>query len=492
VSPREEAEGRSKLSRRLSEEVRRLELLQPGQRVAVACSGGADSVGLLRLLDDLREPLGLRLFVAHLNHKLRGAESDGDEALVRRLAEALGLECIAERVDVAAQARSRKLNLEEAGRQARREFFETVLRDWHADAVALAHTLDDQAETVLARLLRGSGTRGLAGVYPTVELAGGGRLVRPLLSVRREELRDYLRARGQPWREDASNFSRERLRNQLRLDALPLLERLAGPHIFDHLGRLAEQAREEESFWAAVIEEDFRKWVVPKGSSFELPVAALVQPGPSFSFRDARQAREARRAVARRFVRRIFEAVRGDLKRITQTHVDSVLLLAEAGQSGQRVVLPGVEVERRFDRLVFAPPPQRATSTEPYRLEVTAPGVVRLPWGGALAFKLVGVTEAEKSYNCRQGAADASRASFPLVVRPWQAGDRYQPAGTAKERKLKELFQQGRVPVKERHRTPVVLCRGEIVWVPRWGVAAGYRVTPSSQTALLIEERAEA
>ena len=494
MSPREKSASRSELSRRVGEEIRRLALIQPGNRVAVACSGGADSAALLRLLDELREPLGLRLLVIHLNHKLRGAESDEDEAFVCRLAGELGLECIAERMDVATRAQAGKLNLEEAGREARRELFESVLRDGRADAVAVAHTLDDQAETVLARLLRGSGTRGLAGIYPIVEVAGGKRLVRPLLWFRRDELRQYLRAVGQPWREDASNQSRDRMRNQLRLDALPLLERLAGPHIFDHFGRMAEQARDEESFWAALIEEHFRKAAVPAGSGYDLPVAALSDPDLSLSFPDGRRAQEAQRAVARRLVRRLCEAVRGDLRRITQDHVERVLGLAEAGQSGKRVILPGVEVERRFDRLVFSNPAGRAgqdMTPEMCRLEVKGPGVVRLPWGGALAFKLVGVEELEKSYNCGQGAADASRASFPLVVRPWQAGDRYQPNGTAQEKKLKALFQQGRVPVEERRRTPVVLCREEIVWVPRFGVAAGYMVSPGSRTALVMEERAD-
>ena len=494
MSPREETASRSELSRRLETEIRRVGLMQPGQRVAVACSGGADSVALLRLLDELKEPLGLRLLVAHLNHRLRGADSDEDEAFVRRLADELGLDCIAQRVDVAARAQAQKANLEEAGREARREFFEAVLRDGGVDAVAVAHTLDDQAETVLARLLRGSGTRGLAGIYPIVALAGGKRLVRPLLSFRREELREYLRAAGQSWREDASNQSRQRLRNQLRLEALPLLERLAGEHLVDHLGRLAEQARDEEGLWAALIEEQFLKLAAPSGSNYAVPVEGLMRPEVGITFCETRQAEPAQRAVARRLVRRLCEAVRGDLRRITQDHVERVLRLAEAGQSGKRVVLPGVEVERQFDRLVFSPAAESAArdaALKAYRLEVSGPGVVPLPSGGALAFKLVGVEELEKSYNCGQGAADASRASFPLVVRPWQAGDRYQPAGSAQEKKLKALFQQGRVPAEERRRMPVVLCREEIVWVPRFGVAAGYAISPGSRTALVMEERAE-
>ncbi|MGH9779494.1 MAG: tRNA lysidine(34) synthetase TilS, partial [Candidatus Acidiferrales bacterium] len=228
--------------------IRRRELLRPGMRVACACSGGADSMALVRLLYELKDKLGLRLLVAHLNHQLRGEDSDADETFVRRLAERLELEFIVRREDVAQRARKDKANLEEAGRQARLEFFASLIAGGKAEAVAVAHTLDDQAETVLARLVRGAGTRGLAGIYPVVELlppkawAKGGRpayvplggtsagkLVRPLLRVAHAELRAYLAERGQPWREDLSNLDQRRLRNRIRLDLLPQISRLAGP-----------------------------------------------------------------------------------------------------------------------------------------------------------------------------------------------------------------------------------------------------------------------
>ncbi|MFQ5694566.1 MAG: tRNA lysidine(34) synthetase TilS, partial [Terriglobia bacterium] len=458
------------------------------------CSGGADSVALLLLLDGLQEKLGLRLLVAHLNHGLRGPEADADQAFVGRLAERLNVEFIAERAEVAALAGEKKINLEEAGRQARLAVFARLVDDGRADAVALAHTLDDQAETVLGRIVRGAGTRGLAGIHPIVEApptrvhstssgpgaTSGLRLVRPLLGVRRAELRDYLAGREQPWREDTSNLDRARLRSRLRQDLLPRLS----PTAIRHLGRLAEHARQEEAFWSAFIEERFRDLASQTGEECELTVAALRAPVPGFP-------PEAQRAVARRLIRRALEATRGTLRRLTQSHIEGVLRLAERGQSGQRVELPAAVVERQFDRLVFRPGGPARAAPEPFALRVAAPGRVRLPGGGALDFKLVAVAELETRYNECSSAADAARARFPLVVRNWQPGDAFQPAGARRRKKLKALFLQQRLPAAERGETPVVVCGGEILWVARLGIAAPYGLSSASRTALLIEERTE-
>jgi tRNA(Ile)-lysidine synthase len=485
------------LIRKVEEAIRRGELLHPGMRVACACSGGADSVALVQLLEELKSELGLRLLVVHLNHQLRGAEADADEGFVRRLAERLELEFVVRREDVAARARRELVNLEEAGRQARLDFFATLVAAGKADAVALAHTMDDQAETVLARLLRGAGTRGLAGIYPLVEpLAGqrGGRLVRPLLGVRRAELRQYLSERELGWREDASNLDRDRLRNRVRLEVLPQLACLAGPGVVEHLARLAEYARQEESFWAAYIDARWRGLTARRLEKVEFPVATLLAGDPLLATLPARVAREAQRAVARRLLRRAVGEARGDLRRVSATHIEAVLRLAESGQSGQRVDLPGARVERRFDTLVFSPARLYRGSGRPpdFELQVEAPGPVRLPGDAALEFKLVAVAELEPGYNRRSRVVDAAQAPFPLRVRNWRPGDSYQPAGVRRRIKLKTLFERERIPRAERGRTPVVLRGGDIVWVARLGAAAGYALGERSRTALLIEEGAEA
>ncbi|MGH9787588.1 MAG: tRNA lysidine(34) synthetase TilS, partial [Candidatus Acidiferrales bacterium] len=204
---------------------------------------------------------------------------------------------------------------------------------------------------------------------------------------------------------------------------------------------------------------------------------------------------EAQRAVARRLLRRALAEVRGDLRRITQAHVEKVLALATEGQSGKRLALPGVEVERQFDRLVLRATSPQAAAKE-FELRLDAPQAVRLPDGRALEVKLVGVAQLEPGYNGQRNAADAARAQFPLVVRCWRPGDRFEAAtggrpARSRGKKLKTLFQQHRIPLGERARTPVAVSGGKIVWVRRLGVAAGYRLTEASQTALVIEEKGE-
>jgi tRNA(Ile)-lysidine synthase len=196
------------------------EFLKAGDRVAVAVSGGADSVALLHMLLELREKLGILISIAHFNHQLRGRASDADEKFVAQLAVKYSLELHVARADVAAKAKRDKSNLEETARRARYAFFEGLISAGLATKIAVAHTADDQAETVLAHILRGTGLAGLGGIHPVA-----GHVVRPLLTVRRSDLRAYLRARKQPWREDATNRDTTKTRARIRKKLMPLLEK---------------------------------------------------------------------------------------------------------------------------------------------------------------------------------------------------------------------------------------------------------------------------
>ncbi|MFB3095048.1 MAG: tRNA lysidine(34) synthetase TilS, partial [Candidatus Acidiferrales bacterium] len=266
------------------------------------------------------------------------------------------------------------------------------------------------------------------------------------------------------------------------------LSRVAGPAAIEHLARLADHARQEESFWSAYVEERFQTRARRSGDEWEVAVEGLLAPMPELARLPARQAAEAQRAVARRLLRRTLAAVRGDLRRITQTHVESVLSLAEEGRSGQSVDLPGVQVERRFDVLVFraaggCTPLPVAVDEE---MEVAGPRRVRLPDGRGLEFKVIEVQGLKGGYNSR--ALDARRAPFPLAVRTWRPGDRYCPRGARRPEKLKLLFQRKRVSRRERVRCPVVLSGGEIVWTLAFGPAAERELRPDSRKALVIEE----
>ena len=277
---RPESRVKSTVRNRVIETIRRHKMIAAGDRIGVAVSAGADSVALLRLLEDVRGDLGAGLCVLHLNHGLRGEASDADESFVADLARDAGLEFISRREDVAALAQRSHWNLEDAGRRIRHEFFANVVAQLKCAKVAVAHTADDQAETLLGRLLRGAGPRGLVGIYPV-----RGSVIRPLLEIRRAELRDYLRTKGQSWREDATNADTTRLRARLRHQLLPLLERDFNPAIVDRLRNLSDIFREEEAFWNTIVDERLRASAreIRNGISLRIEDLSALPPFPQES-----------------------------------------------------------------------------------------------------------------------------------------------------------------------------------------------------------------
>jgi tRNA(Ile)-lysidine synthetase-like protein len=292
-------------------------MIAPGDRVAAAVSGGADSVALLRILEKARGELGITLTVVHFDHRLRGEESDRDAQFVAELARSHGLEFFPDSANVAGEAERNGWNLEDAARRLRYGFFQRVIEGGHATRVAVAHTADDQAETVLAHVIRGTGPTGIGGIYPIV-----GRIVRPLLGIRRNELREYLIALKQPWREDATNYDQKRLRSRIRGQLLPGIERDFSPRIVEHLCELAQLSREEGVFWDALVEDRFRALASAKraGDEAEEQVVSardLLHPvGQSAGVaRDGNGAdsrsMEPWRALTERLIRRLYQDVRG-------------------------------------------------------------------------------------------------------------------------------------------------------------------------------------
>lgn len=251
----------------------RSDLVHAGERLCLAVSGGADSVALLRAMVELnarKESLGVVLGVAHVHHGLRGEEADGDEAFVRGLCQELAVPLTVFRVDTAERQADAGEGIEEAARALRYERLWSLLAEGKADVVATAHTRDDQAETVMMKLLRGAWTEGLGGISPMLRASPGtrgqpaapGRIVRPLLEVRRAELETYLKALGQAWREDASNADARFTRNRVRHELMPVL-RSYNPGLDELLARTAEVARDEEAYWQAEVARLLPQLVLP-------------------------------------------------------------------------------------------------------------------------------------------------------------------------------------------------------------------------------------
>ena len=286
-------------------------MVAPGDRIGVAVSGGADSLALLLALQELAPTLGLQLAVLHLDHAWR-PESADDASFVAQWAARLGLPLMARRAEELRQARG---NREQAARQARYLFFRECLASGEINCVATAHTADDQAETVLLRLLRGAGTRGLAGIWPVVCAGPNEKIIRPALACRREELRAWLRAKDETWREDASNWDLGRRRNRIRHELLPELTRDYNPALVERLADLAALARAEEEFWTGEI---------------AARAPRLWRATPAGWEADTRELAAQPLALARRLLRAGMAAARGDLRRVEFQQVEQVLDLIRA------------------------------------------------------------------------------------------------------------------------------------------------------------------
>ncbi|HJY85441.1 MAG TPA: tRNA lysidine(34) synthetase TilS [Candidatus Acidoferrales bacterium] len=491
----------TKLVERIVETIRRHNMLRPGDRVGVGVSGGADSVALLLLLDELKAALGISLVVVHFNHCLRGMDSDADEHFVATLATAKKLEFASAREDVAARAQQQGWNLEDAARRLRYEYFSTLVASGRATRMAVAHTADDQAETVLAHLLRGTGLSGLAAIYPVA-----GIIVRPLLGIRRQELRDYLSGRKQPWREDPTNLDTTRLRARIRHHLLPQLERDFQPAVVPRLGQLATLAHEDEASWAALVDDCYRKLVERAPAGHSIRVQDLLSPfclDPAVAWAPDRSS--TLRGLSKRLVRRIYEGLKGDRRQLTSGHVEQVLHLATASESGHLVHLPaGVAVERSFDHLIFSPSrftrhSQSGLGTEsagqPYEYVVHIAGegstTVSIPEiGRRFRLKTIDWPPAERDTRFQIETLDADRLRWPLILRSWRPGDSYRPRGRRRVRKLKRLLLESRVTARERKVWPVLTSAGALAWARGLPVAEEFAARAETKSGLVIAEEA--
>jgi len=422
-------------------------LIHAGDRVAVAVSGGADSVALLRVLLELRSELGVVLAVAHFNHQLRGEQSVADEAFVAELAKEYSLEFFAGGADVRGYASGSKLGIEAAGRRLRYQWFARLANEQGFNSVATAHTSDDQTETVLLKFLRGAGTRGLAGIYPVVN-RDGAHIVRPLLCVSRGELEVYLAALGQTWREDESNLDRHFLRNRVRHDLLPLLEGGYNPNFRQVVNVFADVARAEEKYWEKLVDEH----LVRHAGTRQLSVEGFVELPLALQ-----------RRVVKGFAERHGFAL--DFEHIERLRACALGRLRKTGLPGGRIATNAA------GWLKFGAPQRQAP--EAYEHVLPVPGEVFIP-ELALCVRATIVAEAF-AHELPQGTLlKLDLIEQHLVVRNWKHGDRYRPARRRSEEKLKKLFVEKRIPAAERATWSVALHEEKIVWVRDLPVASAY------------------
>jgi tRNA(Ile)-lysidine synthase len=441
------------------------------KRIGIAVSGGADSVFLLTAIHEL----GLAAAVLHVNHKLRGPDSDSDELFVRTLAERHGLPCHT------ASLPPGEGNTEQEARRLRYTFFAGCMANGFCDCVATGHTLDDQAETVLFRFLRGSGTAGLSGIRPATTTG----IIRPLLSLRRDDIRAFLTSRHIAWREDGSNANPDYRRNRIRLNILPELA-LLNPSLSEVLASTADWARAEEDYWSAELNRIEPLYLDAAPETVLLQIEPFTQLAV---------------AVQRRLLRRAVEHVRGDLRAIGFHHIEAIRNLMATREGSGRIQLPDLDVFRSFDQLRLAPQHFDARLERNFCVPMQIPGETILPERHLSI--LVEQTAPCGVYNSDVNALD--RAALQLAkpcgslhLRNWRPGDQLWRAGHSGTVKIKTLFQEYRIPLWERRRWPVIVrcnavrcdaAAGDlIVWTRRFGAAREFAASAASESILLVRD----
>jgi tRNA(Ile)-lysidine synthase len=459
---------------RVAKIIPRYSMLSAGDRIGVAVSGGADSVVLLHLLDRLSGLLGIELVVLHVNHQLRGVESDADEAFVRELAASLQLALRAAAGPVSAG------NLEQEARRIRREFFHASMAECGLRRVALGHTRSDQVETLLYRLLRGSGLAGLAGMRPVTDDG----LIRPLLTISRAEVRDWAAAEDISWREDSSNADARFARNRLRNEAIPWLAREFNSNLEAVLAGTAELAQAEEDFWNQQIEPIYQE--IAKRNRF-----GLILQMASF--------RMLHPAAQRRVLRRAVQEVRGDLRSINLEHIAAILRVCGSSHAHDRVIVPGLDALRSFDQLLLTRPGELHSADRHYEVRIETGRMYQLPFqAGDISLAWVSsegenyvTVKKEQSISAELADLDADalrgeQGDLAVFVRNWEPGDRLWRAGHSGPEKIKALFQQEKVLLWERRHWPVAVSSGEIVWARQFGAAEKFAASVESRQVLRL------
>lgn len=464
-------------------------MLDIGDGLVVAVSGGPDSVALLAILKQMSSDYKLRLVVAHLNHGLRPGPADEEEAFVHRLSERLGLVCESSKKDITSLSRRRKMSVEETAREERYLFLEEIMRKHQAVKIALGHHAQDQAETVLMNLLRGSGREGLKGMRPVREEI----YIRPLLGISRKEIEDYLKRENLPYLVDFSNADENRSRNRIRHQLIPELKARYNPCLEENLCRTAEILEREDDYLKGMVEKLIADQQILRVDTAKREM--LLDIPTCLSLHEALQSR---------LIKHLLLSHARKKQGIGYIHVRDVEALMRCKQSGGLLHLPfGTEVRREYDLLVIGrrkepsrgPKPAirkhgdaltRQPETGMEIGDISMPGRIQMDAQKmALSFDFV-EKQALRFGDSRTVYMDYARIIPPLTLRTPQPGDRIQPLGMSGTKKLKHYFIDRKIPARQRAQTPLLVDRHSVVWIIGQQISDRVKITDKTAKILKI------
>ena len=461
--------------------IKKYRMVNEGDKVLVAVSGGPDSVALLDILFCLRHKLGISLHVVHLDHMFRGEESLGDAVFVEDLAALYDLPVTVQHIDVPAYKKQSGLSSQPAARAVRYNFFGETAARKSAAKVALAHHADDQAETVLLHFLRGAGAAGLRGMLPVRDNF----YIRPMLCLRRQDIENYCNNKNLAWRIDSSNLKTDYRRNKIRMHLLPLLEKEYNNKLVPTLNRLGEICREEEDYLEFLTLTEYNK------------LTAFNRAGEiGFSLKKFHQ---IPLALQRRILRLAWREITGDCHDLGFEQVDKALdLLRNHAGSGRAELPRGVGVVKSYETFSVTTGKDEQTDQLAYSYEVMVPGQIYIAQinktlccevltGQAVDEKYRDISLGRFKLPLNEALLDYDRVAFPLHVRGRQQGDVFSPLGLDGSMKLKKYFINQKVSLEDRDKTPLVVENGKIIWVGGMQIAESVKINKSTTSFLHLK-----
>lgn len=457
--------------------IRKNDMFLPEERVVVGVSGGSDSVASLHLLNEL-DDLRLQPVVAHVNHGLRGEESERDARFTEQLAMSLGLPFEIYEAPTENYAKRHKLSIEEAARELRYEFFFSVAKIHNATKIVTAHTLDDQAETVLMRIIRGSGPKGISGIPP---VGAGGMVVRPLIEITKSELRDYLVAKGFEWIEDSSNYEDEFLRNRIRNGLLKDLKRI-NPSVSRSLANAAALAGMYEDY----IEKETM-------NSFDKVYKYVRENELVGNIKEFSKLHTAIRYV---LLRKGIERIKGDLRNISLEHIESCDDALMSAAASRTIKLPaGFILVKGYDEFMIGAesaykntfsypiPSEGKWSFREFECDVIRTSL-RKPIDKLIIDKLTTTDETHRDIDTYTAVFESDKVTFPIEVKSIEPGMKFYPLGMEEPKKIKNFFIDSKIPLFRRRKIPIFISRGEIMWVGGLRIDDRFKLT--GKEALVI------
>ena len=476
--------GRIKFLNSVKKTISDYDMLSPGDAVLVSVSGGPDSVALLHVVLKLSDMFSLKLGIAHLNHTLRGQESDNDALFVESMARKLNLPFYLSKKDVRKYQANNRLSLEDAARRVRYSFFRETAEHYDFDKIAIGHHSDDNAELVLMNILRGSGHKGISGISPIRKISDSKQfIIRPLIKLTRADILFFLKEQQLEYVIDTSNYDTIMLRNRIRYNLIPELKKSYNPRVPEALNRLSAIVRDEEKWIDALINSIFEKNNQFRNKN---KIGLSIVGIESIDI-----------AALRRVLRQAVRIIKGDLKSITFAHINSIINLLKNGSSSWNLDLPaGIRIQRSY-RTLFISKEQKIRR----KLLPLFVYMIQQPESGSsflllldkldinMKFTVVESVSAADLCNHRKKTAffDMDILNFPLMVRNLMPGDRFRPLGCNGTQKVKKYFINKKVPRQDRACTPVLLNRDRIIWLAGYQLDESAKIKDSTVKALKVE-----